>query len=69
MKVLVQQMTTRRFLSSSDSWTDNPSRARSFHNRSEAVQFCREKRLPCVQAVLKFETAGLRDVILPIQSL
>lgn len=71
VKIFVQQKVTRRFLSGDDSWTMTIALARSFPTRSAAVRYCQKKCIFDVQAVLRFETTAVADVILfmPISQL
>ncbi len=66
MKVVVQSLTTYRFLDQVQQWTEDVQRARSFEDSHRAMEFCLRHGLADCQVVLKFAD-GEYDIALPVE--
>lgn len=67
-KILIQNRDTRWFLGNDNEWTPDWVEARNFESSLNAIAHCLQKTIPAAQIVLKFDTPGARDVIVPVQA-
>jgi hypothetical protein len=67
-KIFVQHCESKLFLRDGEGWTAQPDDARNFETSLNALAFCLQSRMNHAQIVVRFDTPGSQDVIVPIQS-
>jgi hypothetical protein len=64
--VLLQHRETKMFLGTNDQWTAERSKARQFHNSVDALRYVMARHLSGTQIVLRLDTAGACDRVVPV---
>ena len=67
MRILLQDVQSKRYFCLLDIWTANPQAAYNFRHSQQALDFVRKQNLKEVQLVVKFDDAQWDEVIpLPV---
>jgi hypothetical protein len=67
-KIFVQHCESKLFLRDGEGWTPQADEARDFETSLNALAFCLQSRMNHAQIVVRFDTPGSQDVVVPIQS-
>ena len=64
----MQHCESKLFLRDGEGWTAQSDEARDFQTSLNALAFCLQGRMSNAQIVVRFDTPGSQDVIVPVQS-
>ena len=65
-QIFVQDRETKLLLNAEDRWTAHQDKARDFHNTLTAITWCLQHGIQRAQVVMRFNTTGAEDVVVPI---